>query len=51
MIGLTEPASTALDIWTELTRPEHARKSLRYSSELTDAERVVWESSASGVVP
>jgi transposase len=30
-------------MWTEITRAKHARKGLRYSSDLTDAERAVME--------
>ena len=30
-------------MWTDITRAKHARKGLRYSSDLTDAEWAVME--------
>ena len=36
-------ASTERQMWTDITRAKHARKGLRYSSDLTDAEWVVLE--------
>lgn len=35
--------STENDMWTEITRRKHARKGLRYSSDLTDEEWAVLE--------